>query len=267
MSENSERSVLEKELFFPLAEKYSPLHSEQTEHYKKSQTQYHLDQMKSKKTLQKLTDLKIAKIISLEQITPDDLEELSKSEKGQLMQTLTDQFRELSGTERDDFYTKIEPIIGTVSKNQLWESNHIAITAAISNLMQDYGRMPSTTELAIETKLSRQTIHKHLKEYTLHPHYLKEIERFRFMTSKVLAKVFQFAVNGDIGAAKLYFNMVGASNNGQIQNNTLIQNQNNFIQINGTVLSQDSIKQLEPEQLNYLEQILKSTIANEPKKE
>jgi NADH-quinone oxidoreductase subunit B len=72
-----------------------------------------------------------------------------------------------------------------------------------------------------------------------------------------LAKVFQFAVNGDTGAAKLYFNVMGVMNNGQSPNSTLIQNQNNFIQINGTVLSQETIKNLNPEQLNTIEGILK----------
>ena len=72
-----------------------------------------------------------------------------------------------------------------------------------------------------------------------------------------MAKVFQFAVNGDTGAAKLYFNVMGVMNNGQSPNSTLIQNQNNFIQINGTVLSQETIKNLNPEQLNTIEGILK----------
>lgn len=35
--------------------------------------------------------------------------------------------------------------------------------------MQDYGRMPSKTEIGIKTELSRQTVYKHLKEYTSHP--------------------------------------------------------------------------------------------------
>ena len=120
--------------------------------------------------------------------------------------------------------------------------------------------MPTKTEIAIKTELSRQTIHKHLKEYTSHPQYLQQVEQFRFMTSKVLAKVFQFAVNGDIGAAKLYFNVMG-NLNGQPSNNILIQNQNNFIQINGTILSQETIKNLNPEQLNTIETILKTALS------
>ena len=222
--------------------------------------------MKAKKGLQKFTktETKINQILSLEQITPKDLEPLSEKESTRLMEILTDRFNMLKGTERDKFYKKIEPIASNTTKNQLWEYNHNQITWAISTLMQEYGRMPTKTEIANKTELSRQTVHKHLKEYATHPQFLGQIEQFKFMTSKVLAKVFQFAVNGDTTAAKLYFNVMGFMNNGQTPNNTLIQNQNNYIQINGTVLSQETIKHLNPEQLNTIETILKTALP-EPK--
>lgn len=218
--------------------------------------------MKPKEGLQKFTktQAKINKILSLKQITPSDLKTLNKAEDLRLKEILTETFNKLKGTERDDFYKKIELIIQDTTKNQLWEINHNKITAAISNLMQEYGRMPSKQEIATKTDLSRQTIHKHLKEYTNHPQYLEQIEQFRFMTSKVLAMVFRFAVNGDIGAAKLYFNFMGFMKNGLTPNNTLIQNQNNYIQINGTVLSQETVKHLNPEQLNTIESIFKTAL-------
>lgn len=222
--------------------------------------------MKAEKGLQKFTktETKINQILSLEQITPKDLGPLSEKENIRLMEILTERFNVLKGTERDKFYKKIEPITSNTTKNQLWEYNHNQITWAISTLMQEYGRMPTKTEIATKTELSRQTVHKHLKEYATHPQFLGQMEQFRFMTSKVLAKVFQFAVNGDTAAAKLYFNVMGFMNNGQTPNNTLIQNQNNYIQINGTVLSQETIKHLNPEQLNTIETILKTALP-EPK--
>lgn len=218
--------------------------------------------MKAKKTLQKFTDreAKINKVLTLKQITPNSLKQLSKAEETRLTEILTERLHKLKGAERDKFLKKVELITSDTTKNQLWEYNHNQITYAISTLMQEYGRMPTNTEIAKKTELSRQTIHKHLKDYSTHPQYLEHIEQFRFMTSKVLAKVFQFAVNGDMGAAKLYFNVMGCLNNGKGSNNTLIQNQNNYIQINGTVLSQETIKNLSPEQLNTIETILKTAI-------
>jgi hypothetical protein len=218
--------------------------------------------MKPKKSLQKFTETenKINKILSLEQITPKDIEQLSKAENTRFFEILTEKFNKLTGVEKDRFYKKIELITSSTTKNQLWEFNHNQITWAISTLMHEYGRMPTKTEIAIKSELSRQTVHKHLKEFTSHPQYLIQIEQFKFMTSKVLAKVFHFAVNGDMGAAKLYLNAVGFINNKQVPNNTLIKNQNNYIQINGTVLSQETIKHLNPEQLNTIETILKTAL-------
>ena len=126
--------------------------------------------------------------------------------------------------------------------------------------MQEKGRMPSKTEIAAKTELSRQTINKHFKYYSTRPEYLGQIEQFRFMTSKVLAKLFQFAVNGDMRAAKIYLNIFGSVNNVQPPNNTLIQNQNNFIQINGTVISQETVMHLNSDQLNMIENILKTAL-------
>jgi len=218
--------------------------------------------MKSKNSLQKLTEmeLKISEILSLDQITPNDTEDLNESEGQRLSDILTEKFNNLKGIERDKFLKKIEPILGESTKNELWEYNHSQITWAISILMQEKGRMPSKTEIAAKTELSRQTINKHFKYYSTRPEYLGQIEQFRFMTSKVLAKVFQFAVNGDMRAAKIYLNIFGSVNNVQPPNNTLIQNQNNFIQINGTVISQETVMHLNSDQLNMIENILKTAL-------
>ena len=64
-----------------------------------------------------------------------------------------------------------------------------------------------------------------------------------------------------MGAAKLYLNAVGSLENNK-SNTTRIQNQNNYIQINGTVLSQESIKQLSPKQLNTIETLLNDALLN-----
>ena len=161
--------------------------------------------------------------------------------------------------EKDILIKQFELIFDTETKNQFWEYNHSNITYAISTLMQESGRMPSKKELAEKTGLSRPTIDKHLKEYTNSSLYIQETETFKFMTASVLAKVFKFAVNGDIRACKLYLEFMGNAN-GHPSNNTLIQNQNNYIQINGRVLSQETIKHLNPEQLNTIETILQTTL-------
>lgn len=220
--------------------------------------------MKGKeKSLQKFTiaESKINDLLELEQIAPKDIESLTEVEKSQFFVLITEKFKGLKGNERDEFLKKLELIISDTTKNQLWESNHVQITGAISNLMQEYGRMPSKTELATKTELSRQTIHKHLKEYRDHPIYLGQIEQFRFMASRVLAKVFAFAINGDIRAAKLYFEIIGNPGNSSSLN-TVINTQNNYIQINQMKLSQETIKRLTSDQLCQIETILKTVMPN-----
>lgn len=218
--------------------------------------------MKTKDTnkgLQKLTDskMRINKVLALEQIQPSDLDALTKEEQEKVLEIINQEIVKVKGTERDKYIRKIEPFMAEESRNQIWEYNHAEITRAISTLMQENGRMPGASEIAEKSGISRQTIHKHLKEYKTNHLYLGQVEQYRFMTLKVIAKLFSFAVNGDVQAAKLYLNVMGCLN-GQAPGGTFIQNQNNFIQINGTVLSQETVKQLNPEQLNSIEAVLKS---------
>lgn len=224
-----------------------------------------------KKSLQKLTEVqaKVNKLLKQKQIAKEEVEEFSEQESDELYKVMNEKFNSLKGVALDEFIAKVDALLHESEKNQLWEYNHTNITCAISKLMQQYGRMPHKNELAQETGLSRQTIHKHLKEYATHPQYLSQMEQFRFMTSKVLARVFAFAVQGDMKAAKLYLDVIGNSNeqksNGRHRratpsDSTLVQQQNNYIQINGMVLSQEAIKQLNAEQLNSIEAILKTAI-------
>lgn len=126
--------------------------------------------------------------------------------------------------------------------------------------MAEYGRMPSKNEISKETSLSRQTIHKHLKDYNKHPMYLQQMQQFKIVNSILLARLHKFALGGDVEAAKLYFRVTGLLENKEATNNTQIQTQNNFIQINGRVLSQENIKHLNPEQLNNIETILQTAL-------
>lgn len=216
----------------------------------------------TQKSLQKLTEseIKMNRILALDRVLFSDLKGLTKEEFKELSQILTEKLNDLKGQERDLFYDKIEPIIDDGVKNQLWENNHIQIGWAISSLIQEYGAMPNKTVIANKTNLSRQTIHKHLKEYKNHPEYIGKIEQFRFMMTKVLAIVFKLALSGDMGAAKLYFNVVGNLNE-QGPQSISIKNQNNFIQINEMVLTQDAIKHLNPDQLKQIEGVLRSTLS------
>lgn len=215
----------------------------------------------NKKGLQRFTEseIKINEILSLKQVAPDDIKDLNDIESDLFRTVVTDKLNNLRGDEKAEFIKKVESVLPNSTKNQLWESNHILITNAIAVLIREYHCMPTKSVIAEKSGLSRQTVHKHFSEYASNPQYLQQMEQFRFMTAKVLARVYLFAVDGDMGAAKLYFNVLGYLN-GQSSMKTSIQNQNNYIQINGTVIDQETIKNLNPEQLNTIETILKKAL-------
>ncbi|SIQ99890.1 hypothetical protein SAMN05880574_1478 [Chryseobacterium sp. RU37D] len=225
--------------------------------------------IENSKSLQKFTESenKINSILSLKKITNDDLEILTKSEYLKLFEVLTKKMNELKGEDMDEFIEKIVEVMSSESKNQIWEYNHNLIISEIHAFINTYERMPSKTELANKTQLSRQTVHKHLKDYKSSPYYTEFQEQFTFMQSQVMATILRYAVNGDMKAAKLYLEGIGvlknpssANNSNPVHNNTLIQNQNNYIQIGGTVLNQKLIQNLNPEQISTIEGILKTIV-------
>lgn len=214
--------------------------------------------MKKSKGLQKLTDTNnvIQKLLALETVTMDDIEELSPEQRQLVETVLRQRLDNLAGIERDKFLNQIEPIIEESTKNQIWENNHSQIIWAMHSLINEHNRMPTQTEISKKAELSRQTINKHLKDFQKHPCYLDQVNELRLLGNNLAAKVYNLACGGDVSAAKLFFNLIGSLN----KNSDTIKNQNNFIQINGTVLSQDAIKELNPEQLNTIESILKNAL-------
>lgn len=217
--------------------------------------------MKQKKQgLQKLTetDKRIANLLNKKVITQTEVDKLlSFEEKQVLASVLTKKINESKGDELEMLLEQIDEIIPTDTKNQLWENNHYKITVSISKSIEECGKMPTKNNIAKDTGLSRQTVHKHLNGYAEHPLYAEQLKQFKFMADRVLAKVIKLAAQGDVKAARLYFEVMG-NLNGQPSNSTLVKKQNNYIQINGTVLSHETIKQLTPDQLNQIESVLKS---------
>lgn len=198
---------------------------------------------------------KVNRLFSLKKITLKDIEGLTKIERDYLGEAATKTLQQLKGGERDNFLNKIELIIPASTKNQVWEYNHHVISSAVTRLIRENGCMPPKSVIAEETGLSRQTVAKHFAAYKTQPEYIAEMEQFKFMSPKILASVFKFAVNGDMKAARLYFEMVGAINK-QPGTGGVINEQNNYIQINNTILSQENLSQLSAEQLNQIEKIV-----------
>jgi hypothetical protein len=199
---------------------------------------------------------KVNRLLALEKITPADLRDLTRAETQYLANTATKTLARLKDADRDNFLNKIDLIIPASTKADIWEQNHALINSAVSGYMQQHGVMPNKSYLARKTGLSRPTIAKHVATHTQHPGHTAEMEQFKFMAPNVLANVFRSALKGDMRAARLYLEMVGA--NAKRPANTVINEQNNYLQINNTILSQENLKQLSPEQLNQMENIIRN---------
>lgn len=213
-----------------------------------------------KQPLQKLTvsKKKVQAVIAKEKITVDDLKTLSDGEVELLSTELTRMINAAKGVDKDKFYEKIDGIMSSENRNERWENNHKSISWAISTHMSEYHIMPPVQAIADKTELSRQTVYKHLKEYNAHPLFIESQERHKVMHGKLLARLYSFAFNGNVKAAKLYFELTGGMPQ-PTSNNTVIGQQNNYIQINNTVVNQDTVKQLTSEQLNQIERIIRDS--------
>jgi hypothetical protein len=201
------------------------------------------------------TKQKAARLLALNNITAADIEGLDQLERDYIVETFTQKLSQLKGAERDIFLDKIAPIITPATNSDTWNCNHAAISNAISAYMQEYGSMPPQHIIAHKSGLSRQTVAKHFKNYKASPEFAAQTVQFQFMAPEVLASVFKGALKGDTKAARLYFEMIGALNTQQ--GNTVVNEQNNYIQINNTILSQANLKQLTADQLNQIENIVR----------
>ncbi|MEP6614188.1 MAG: hypothetical protein ABJA76_19930 [Mucilaginibacter sp.] len=197
---------------------------------------------------------KVNRVLALQQITLKDIEDFNTIEREYLGEIITETLQQAKGDERDDFLAKIEQIVPADTNDKVWEHNHFVIANAITSLVHKYGCMPPKTLIAEETGLSRRTIAKHIAGYKTHPEFGRELEQFKYMGTKVLSSVFKLATNGDVKAARLYFEMVGATN--KQRPNMVITEQNNNIQVNNNLFSPENLKQLSPAQLKQIEGII-----------
>src|ERR1700749_1967612 len=132
------------------------------------------------------SEQKITALMVLEKITVSDLDNSDQAERQYLGVVCTKMLQNLRDTERDDFLNKIAHIIPESNQQQIWEYNHETITNAIARLTEQYGSMPTKSQLAEETGLSRQTISKHLKEYQANPGHTEQIEQFKIVAPRLM---------------------------------------------------------------------------------
>jgi AraC-like DNA-binding protein len=208
----------------------------------------------SPESAQKLseTGARVAALFALEQITPQDLERLGQAEQSAFWDAVAKKEKQAKGVDRDRLLEQLEPVTSPETKNRMWESNHSLITFWIADHIDKHRAVPSVAQLADQAGLSRTTIHKHLKGYAGHSLYKEQADQFKFMAHRVMASVLERALAGDMRAARLYLQAVGALGEAQPPANGPIGTQNNYIQINGQALTPELLARLTPEQLEAI---------------
>ncbi|MBL0152062.1 MAG: hypothetical protein IPP93_00670 [Chitinophagaceae bacterium] len=199
----------------------------------------------------------LSQIIKANKISVEDIWDLTDDEKKKIASILTAGSLTLKDEDREVFLEKTDSLLSQSSRNEIWERNHYCILNVISWKTKSEGQIPTIKTISDETGLSRVTITKHLKEYYDSETFKEKEASYKFLREKLLAKVYDYAYDGNMRAAKIFMEATGSPAN--IVSNINNQ-QNNFIQVNGTILSQETIKNLKPEQLNMIEEILKNTL-------
>jgi DNA-binding phage protein len=163
----------------------------------------------NEKSLQKLTDLEVVEsFLSQKKLTMKGFWSLSEAQRDLFNEEANRRLNILKGESRDLLMAKLNTLLRKEDKNQLWQYNHSRIQATISNLLNKYDRMPTVEEISEKSELSRQTIYKHLKQFDRQKQFKDEWDKIRYASISIFATVAKYALQGDMKAAMLYFDIL-----------------------------------------------------------
>jgi hypothetical protein len=191
------------------------------------------------------------KLMRLEKIEHHHLQEFNADEKAAFMDKLYLQIARYAGLplEQEGLVAKS---IAILDNDFVWNYNHNKITTEIRVHYDMYGIMPGVAHLAAKCRLSRKTVARHVEEFNSN----KEAPQAKGLKSMVddtiMNVITKAACKGDLKAAKIYMDNKRADR----QMDAKISTQNNYVHINNTVINQQVIQQLKPEQLKLIEQII-----------
>jgi hypothetical protein len=195
------------------------------------------------------TQQKFDELMKLDRIELHHLEILTPAEKAQFLEEVHATIPLLTGKEFDHY---IEQTKALMDNDEIWELNHTRIAIAIERYVGQYKVAPSAAGLAALTNLTPKTIRKHMAMFRSSPVTKDQSDAIGMMIPRVMAVLLDQAVKGDVRAGKAFLDV--ALKQQAIQ--PAINNQNNFMQINNTVINQQILQQLKPEQLKQIEQII-----------
>ena len=137
-----------------------------------------------------------------------------------------------------------------------WENNQAKISRAIYDCVIEYGSMPPKSFIAEITGLNWKTVSKHME--IAQARMLKnEQGGLGLMTNHVMASVLKSALQGDLQAARIFLDRNGAAPEKSPAREKVL---NNYVQVNKTVINQQVLQQLKPDDLQQIEQIINKSL-------
>jgi len=142
-------------------------------------------------------------------------------------------------------------------KELIWEENNEKITTAIHYLLRKEIKA-TVSNIARTAELSRKTVYEHLHKAEFKPVQKVSGHVNRFMIEEVVTRLCRKAIFGDLKAARLYLELMGAIQAKGTVTNTNLVNGINAIQVNGLMFTEDMVESLSAENLAQLEEFVKS---------
>ena len=189
-------------------------------------------------------------IINGNKLSIEDIWDLTDDQRKKIQAVVTAGFLTLVDEDREQFFENTDPILSTKSRNEIWERNHDCILNVISWQTIHSRQVPTITAIAEETKLSRVTVTRHLREYYDSPTFKEKENVFKFLREKLLGRIYSFAYDGNMRAAKIFVDATDERPPLTVHNQ-----QNNYIQVNGIVITEEQVKSLPIDKLEKIREI------------
>lgn len=197
--------------------------------------------------------LKYATADDVFSLDEETIKALPKEERVALLKACVDLIRtsEADGDYQDA--QKLRTIVDTICqytlvqggaedlRRQDWENNHSSILGSIHNYVLNNYSFPTVNTIAKDTKLSRQTVHAHLKEGIANKFYQERLKTWEYLTDAILKNLYKESINGNVAASKVLLDNIYRLGQPPAQH---IRQQNNYLQINNTKVDEVVIAEL-----------------------
>ena len=189
------------------------------------------------------------KLMMLEKIEHVHLKALSPDDRTAFMDMLYTKLTRLGEIPRNAL---VEKTLAILDNDFIYQHNHAKIMDAVKAHLRADGTVPGNAYLAATCNLNRKTVREHMRNFKMSEVWEEKKEVLSILSQDVMGAMAKAALKGDVKAAKLFLENTKEPQTGK----ATINNQNNYVQINKTVINQQIIQQLKPEQLKQIEQII-----------